>query len=178
MTITRQLMRLPASSRAGAVVALILGADCAMHLFWATTGNSWPATSFRSLSRGLLNAGFPFTPRVLFPLAAILLAATLMVLTQAGLLGGLSARLPARLPRLATIGIGAAVLIRAIAGVLWIAGIGSTTASPFYWLNLFLYTPACLVMFAGCVVLLRSATHRAGTSAGNPSPDRPARFSD
>src|SRR5262252_4135009 len=127
MTITKHLMRLPASSRAGAVVALILGADCAMHLFWATTRNSWPATSFRSLSRGLLNANFPFTPRVLFPLAAILLAATLMVLTQAGLLGGLSARLPARLPRLATTGIGAAVPTRAIAGVLWIAGIGSTT---------------------------------------------------
>ena len=164
MTITKQLMRLPAGSRPGAVVALILGADCAMHLFWATTGNSWPATSFRSLSRGLLNAGFPFTPRVLFPLAAILLAAAVMVLTQAGLPGGL-ARLPARLPRLATIGIGAAVLIRAIAGVLWIAGIGSPATSPFWWLNLFLYTPACLVMFAGCVVLLRSATHRAGTSA-------------
>jgi len=104
----------------------------------------------------LLNADFAFTPRVLYPLAAVLLAATLMVLTQSGLFPWLGARVPGWLPTLVTIGVGAAVLIRAIAGVVWIAGIDSSTATWFYRLNLFLYTPACLAMFVGCVAVLRS----------------------
>jgi 4,5:9,10-diseco-3-hydroxy-5,9,17-trioxoandrosta-1(10),2-diene-4-oate hydrolase len=127
-----------------------------LHLFWATTGSSWPATTEESLSRGLLNADFAFTPRVLYPLAAVLLAATLMVLTRSGLFPWLGARVPGWLPTLVTIGLGAAVLIRAIAGIVWIAGIDSSTATWFYRLNLFLYTPACLAMFAGSVAVLRS----------------------
>jgi hypothetical protein len=160
-------MKLPARKRAGIVVAAVLGVDCVMHIFWATTGSPWPATSGKSLSRGLLNADSAFRPGVLFPLAAILLVATLMVLMRAGVLRRFAA-VPAWLPQLVTIGTGAAVLVRAIAGVVWIAGIDASTATPFYWLNLALYTPACLVMFAASVVVLRSPAPRAGVSAGRP----------
>jgi hypothetical protein len=76
-------MKLPARKRAGIVVAAVLGVDCVMHMFWASTGSSWPATTDKGLSRGLLNADIAFTPGVLFPLAAILLVATLMVLMRA-----------------------------------------------------------------------------------------------
>lgn len=159
------MMKLPAKERAGIVVAGVLGADCVLHLFWASTGSSWPATTEKSLSRGLLNADFAFTPGILFPLAAATLSmAALMVLTRAGLLRRFTARVPAWLPQLGTMVTGAAVLIRAIAGVVWIAGIGSSAAMPFYWLNLFLYTPACLVMSVACVVVLRSSAHRVGSS--------------
>lgn len=160
-------MKLPAKERAGIIVAGVLGVDCVMHMFWATTGSSWPATTVKSLSRGLLNADFAFTPGVLFPLAAILLVATLTVLMRAGLLRRFAA-VPAWLPQLVTIGTGAAVLIRGIAGAVWIVGIDSSTATPFYWLNLFLYTPACLVVFMACVVVLRSPTHNVGVSAEGP----------
>jgi hypothetical protein len=78
------------------------------------------------------------------------------------------AAVPTWLPQLGTIGTGAAVLIRAIAGVVWILGIDASTATPFYWLNLALYTPACLVMFAACFVVLRSPAHRVGVSAEGP----------
>ena len=149
-------MKFAGSRRAGIVVGAVLGTDCALHLFWATTGSSWPASTEESLSRGLLNADFAITPRVLYPLAAVLLAATLMVLTRSGLFPWLAARVPGWLPTLVTIGVGAAVLIRAIAGIVWIAGIDSSTATWFYRLNLLLYTPACLAMFAGCVAVLRS----------------------
>ena len=160
-------MKLPAKERAGIVVAGVLGADCALHIFWASTGSSWPATTEKGLSRGLLNADFAFTPGVLFPLAAILLVATLMVLIRTGLLKRFTT-VPRWLPQLVTIGIGAAVLIRAIAGAVWILGIDSSTATPFYWLNLFLYTPACLVMFTACVVILRSPAHGVSVSAEGP----------
>lgn len=160
-------MNLPARKRGGIVVAALLGVDCVMHTFWASTGSSWPATTDKSLSRGLLNADIAFTPGVLFPLAAILLVATVMVLMRAGLLARFAA-VPTWLPQLVTIGIGAAVLVRAIAGVVWIVGIGASTTTPFYWLNLALYTPACLVMFAACFVVLRSPAHRAGVSAQGP----------
>lgn len=163
------MMKLPAKERAGIVVAGVLGADCVLHLFWASTGNSWPATTEKSLSRGLLNADFAFTPGVLFPLAATLFMAALMVLTRAGLLRPFAARLPAWLPQLGTVVTGAAVLIRAIAGVVWIAGIGSSAAMPFYWLNLFLYTPACMVMSVACVVVLRSPAHRVGSWGAGPA---------
>lgn len=160
-------MKVPAKERAGIVVAGVLGADCVLHIFWASTGNSWPATTEKGLSRGLLNADFAFTPGVLFPLAAILLVATLMVLMRADLLRRFAA-VPTWLPQLVTMGVGATVLIRAIAGAVWIIGIDASTATPFYWLNLFLYTPACLVMFTACVVVLRSPPPGAGVSAEGP----------
>jgi hypothetical protein len=161
------MMKLPARKRAGIVVAGVLGVDCVMHMFWASTGSSWPATTDKGLSRGLLNGDFSFTPGVLFPLAAILLVATLMVLIRAGLLRRFAA-VPTWLPQLVTIGTGAAVLVRAIAGVVWIASIDASTTTPFYWLNLAFYTPACLVMFAACFVLLRSPDHRVAVSAEEP----------
>lgn len=160
-------MKLPARKPAGIAVAALLGVDCMMHMFWASTGSSWPATTDKGLSRGLLNADFAFTPGVLFPLAAILLVATLMVLMRAGLLRRFAA-VPAWLPQLVTIGTGAAVLVRAIAGVVWIVGIDASTTTPFYWLNLAVYTPASLVMFAACAVVLRSPAHRVGVSAEGP----------
>jgi hypothetical protein len=160
-------MKLPARKRAGIVVAAVLGVDCVMHMFWASTGSSWPAATDKGLSRGLLNVDIAFTPGVLFPLAAILLVATLMVLMRAGLLRRF-ATVPTWLPQLVTIGTGAAALVRGIAGVVWIAGIDASTTTPFYWLNLALYTPACLVMFVACFVVLRSPAHRVDVSAEEP----------
>jgi hypothetical protein len=49
------------------------------------------------------------------------------------------------------------VLVRGLLGLVWAFGLGTDTGSPFYWLNLFLYTPVCLAMtLAVGIVLVRA----------------------
>jgi len=145
---------------AGTAVASVLGADCLMHLFWAVTGSPWPAASHRALSAGLLNAQVPFSPPVLLPLAALLLGAALLVSARAGLLGRLGRLLPTGLGTAGVLVLAAGLAVRAAAGLVWIAT--AERGTPFWWLNLFAYTPACLGLVAACAVVLRP---------GRPGPD-------
>lgn len=54
--------------------------------------------------------------------------------------------------------------LRSLAGIGWALGIGSARDTAFYWLNLTLYTPACLAMLVATVLVCRSA------QAGDPGP--------
>lgn len=84
--------------QAGILTASVLAADGLVHVYWAT-GATWPMADAASLSRVVLSAEVPFTPRVLLPLAGALFLASLLVLAQVRLLGRLgraSARTPAR----------------------------------------------------------------------------------
>ncbi|WP_139415863.1 DUF3995 domain-containing protein [Agromyces laixinhei] len=138
-----------ARRRAGTTVAAILLADAAAHVYWLT-GATWPASNVRDLSLALLGAEFPFTPRVLIPLAVALCvgAASALVLSRRS--GPRWVRIPALL---VTATVCAATGARAILGVIWIAGIGIAGNDVLFWLNLVLYTPLCLVLMVSSGLL-------------------------
>ncbi|MEU6238959.1 hypothetical protein ABZ885_38965, partial [Kitasatospora sp. NPDC047058] len=71
---------------AALVVATVLAADGLLHVYWAT-GSTWPAADAPSLSRAVLNAEVPFTPRVVLPLAAVLFSGAAVVLARGGRAG-------------------------------------------------------------------------------------------
>lgn len=137
--------------RAGTLVAAVLAVDGVAHAYWST-GLTWPAPDSRTLSLAVLGFQVPFTPGVLLPLTALLFAAALLV-------GG-RARLGRRhrigwLLQAGTVAVTAGLLVRALAGLVWACGIGVRTDTAFYWLNLFVYTPACLVLGAAAAAVAR-----------------------
>lgn len=157
---TRIPRPLPADSarRLGAAVSALLAADAALHAFWATGVTWWPASDRRGLSYALLNADVPFTPTVLLPLCALLTTGAAGVWGHARGLGG-------RATRLTTAAVAAGLTVRALVGVVWATGIGSRVDTPFYWLNLLVYTPLCLT-FGWAATRLASARSAGRTTAG------------
>lgn len=129
--------------RIGVAAAAVLTTDALAHLYWAT-GATWPADNARDLSLAVLNMEVPFTPRVLLPLAAVLLAGAWAMLTA-----------DSRYGRLAGLAVAAGTLVRGVVGVGWMLGIGADTQTPFYWLNL-VYTPVCLALFAASLAVRRA----------------------
>lgn len=115
-----------------------------VHIYWAT-GASWPATDQRSLSQAVLGGEVSFAPQVVLPLAAFHL-----VLATAALTSGRY-----RVTRLLVLGLVAGLTARAAIGVVWALGIGTDTSTPFYWLNLFVYTPACVALVLADLRLLQ-----------------------
>ncbi|MFC1432994.1 DUF3995 domain-containing protein [Streptacidiphilus sp. N1-3] len=141
-----------------AVVAGVLTVDAAIHLYWAT-GATWPARSPDSLSRAVLNLEVPFTPPTLLPVAGLLLSGSALLLARANGRGG----------RLAVLGSGAVAAgtaLRGAAGLVWATGVGADTATPFYWLNLLAYTPACLGLAPLALRVARGAPIAADEGAG------------
>jgi Protein of unknown function (DUF3995) len=106
-----------------------------VHIYWAT-GASWPATDQRSLSQAVLGGEVSFAPQVVLPSAAFHLLIATAVLTSGRY----------RVTRLVLLGLVAGLTARAAIGVVWALGIGTDTSTPFYWLNLFVYTPACVAL--------------------------------
>lgn len=113
----------------------------AAHIYWAT-GATWPATDERSLSRAVLGAEVSFAPYIVLPLAALHLLLALAVLRSDR----------SAVARLVVAGLAAGLTARALLGLAWAFGDTSTT---FYWLNLFLYTPACVALLWIDIGLLR-----------------------
>jgi hypothetical protein len=130
--------------RAGTLLAAVLAADGATHVYWST-GLTWPAADSRALSLAVLGFQVPFTPRVLLPLAALLFTAALLVGGRTGL--GRAHR-AWWLLQAGTMAVIAGLLVRALAGLVWAFGVGMRTGTTFYLLNLLVYTPACLVLAA------------------------------
>lgn len=130
------LMRDTSRRRAGIAVGTLLAVDGLAHLYWAT-GRTWPAASERGLSLAVLGAEVSFAPPVVLPLAALTLTGAGAVLAHAHGRGG-------RVTRAVTGAVAAGLAVRGAAGLGWAAGLLDSPAGPFYGLNLFLYTPACL----------------------------------
>ncbi|MFD5465161.1 DUF3995 domain-containing protein [Kitasatospora sp. NPDC127059] len=126
-------------------VGAVLAVDGLVHLYWAT-GRTWPVDGTVRLSQLVLNAQVPFTPQVLVPLAGTLLSGAALVLAQGGRLPALAARLPAVLPRWASRVVAAGLLARGAAGLVWVTGAWADPGDTFYWLNLLVYTPLCLLL--------------------------------
>lgn len=116
-------------------VAAVHGVLALVHVYWAT-GATWPAGDQRSLSEAVLGQEVSFAPEVVLPLAALHL-----VLGAAVLASGRY-----RVAKLVLGGLVVGLAVRAVAGLVWVLGIGADSGTAFYWLNLVVYTPACLVL--------------------------------
>jgi pimeloyl-ACP methyl ester carboxylesterase len=127
------------------VVAGFHGVLAGLHVYWAT-GATWPAVDQRSLSLAVLNGEVSFAPQVVLPLAALHLLVAGVVLAAGR----------SRLARLVVGLLGLAVAGRAALGVVWCFGVGAATNTAFYWLNLLVYTPACVLLVAGDLRMVRA----------------------
>jgi pimeloyl-ACP methyl ester carboxylesterase len=125
--------------RRAAMVAAVLAVDGVLHVYWST-GLTWPAGDARSLSYAVLGGQAPFTPMVVLPLAVALFAGAATVYGCVRLRGRRWGPVLAAACLLVAVGF----LLRALAGLVWVAGVGIEMGSAFYWLNLFGYTPLCL----------------------------------
>ncbi|MFE3453835.1 hypothetical protein ACFXJ8_33410 [Nonomuraea sp. NPDC059194] len=138
------------TTRLGAIVAAILVVDAMAHLYWLIT----PASDPRALSMAVLNVEVPFTPRVLLPLILLLTTAATAIVAVSRRRGGWPAKAVA-------LALGAGLLVRGELGLAWALGLGTDTGTPFYWLNLLLYTPVCLIT-ASAVGLILARTQKPG----------------
>jgi len=127
------------------VVAAFHGLLAGLHVYWAT-GATWPAGDQRSLSLAVIGGEVSFAPRVVLPLAALHL-----------LIAGVILRVDrSRFSRLAVGLLSLAVAGRATLGLVWCFGVGVDTSTAFYWLNLLVYTPACVLLVIGDLHLVRA----------------------
>jgi pimeloyl-ACP methyl ester carboxylesterase len=126
------------------VIAGVHGLLALVHVYWAT-GATWPAVDQRALSIAVLGGEVSFAPRVVLPLAALHLLLAAAVLTSGRY----------RISRAALGALIAGLSARAAIGVVWAFGAGTDTGTAFYWLNLFLYTPACLALVIADLRLLQ-----------------------
>lgn len=129
-----------------AFVAAVLLLDAFLHLSWLVR----PAADPRALSLATLNFDTPFTARILVPLVVVLTVAARSVVAVSRGRGG-------RLAKAVALALGGGLLARAELGLAWAFGLGTDTGTPFYWLNLLLYTPLCVALaFATGAVLMRA----------------------
>ena len=124
----------------------------ALHIYWVT-GATWPAPDERSLSRAVLGVQVSFAPQVVLPLAVLHLLLAFAVLR--------SDRSAAA--RAVVAGLAAGLAARAALGLVWIF---TSAGTAFFWLNLLLYTPACIALCAADVRLLRMRWLKAAVVAG------------
>ena len=139
---------------AGILIAVVLATDGLFHAYWAT-GRIWPAPNQLALVQLVLNSNkkHAFRPAILVPLAIILFIATLMVLARVHLLGLVGQIVPASLLQLGILILAAGFLLRGLAGVVWVLGLGADRRTLFYRVNLMLYTPVCLLLFAAALTV-------------------------
>ncbi|GHO46288.1 DUF3995 domain-containing protein [Ktedonospora formicarum] len=137
---------------AGILIAAALITDGFTHLYWAT-GNVWPAHNDRSLSLAVLNMVVSFGPLVTLPLAMLLFAGAAIALARIDCLGRVGELIPEWVLQMGTLAMAVGLLLRGLAGIVWILGIGADTSTTFYWLNLLAYTPACLALAVAAALL-------------------------
>jgi hypothetical protein len=127
---------------------IVAGVHCLLavvHVYWAT-GATWPAADQRSLSLAVLGGEVSFAPQVVLPLAVLHLLIALAVLRADR----------SRAARAVVTLVAAGLAARAALGLVWAFGVGTDSSTAFYWLNLFVYTPACVALLAMDVRLLQS----------------------
>ncbi len=142
---------------AGILIALVLAGDSLLHVYWAK-GHIWPAPDQLSLSQAVLNSNKTrlFKPVILVPLACLLFLGALTVLARIHRLGMLGQLIPDLFLQLGIWVIAAGFLLLGLVGIVRAFGLLEAKSKLFYKLNLMVYTPLCLVLFAAAVVVARS----------------------
>lgn len=137
---------------AGILLAVVLVADGLLHVYWAT-GQIWPARDRLSLAQAVLNINKTrsFRPSVLIIIACLLFCGALIALARIHLLGMLGQLIPDLLLQLGILTVATGLLLRGLAGIVWILRLAASKSELFYKLNLIVYTPACLALFAAAV---------------------------
>jgi hypothetical protein len=135
---------------AGVLIAVVLFLDGLLHIYWAT-GHIWPARNPKALSLAVLNIDISFATPGVFALACALLLGACVVLARVHALGGPGRLIPALLLQLGILAIAIGLLLRGLAGIVWILRPKISRSKLFYKLNLLAYTPVCLLLFAAAV---------------------------
>lgn len=141
---------------AGLLVAAVLAVDGLLHAYWAT-GHIWPARDPKTLSLAVLNFDISFATPGVFALACALVLGSFTVLARVHALGVLGQFIPAPLLQLGLLVIAAGLLLRGLAGIVWMLGLIAAKSKLFYQLNLILYTPVCLLLFAAAMLVAFSS---------------------
>src|SRR5690348_3461815 len=129
---------------AGILVAAVLILDGLLHAYWAT-GRLWPARDRLSLAQAVLNIDRTrsFKPVFLVPLACLLFCGALILLAQVHSLGVPEQFIPGPLLQLGILAIAIGLLLRGLAGIVWVLRLAASKSELFYKLNLIIYTPLC-----------------------------------
>jgi hypothetical protein len=140
---------------AAIVAAVMFVSIAAVHAYWAM-GGLWPGTDTDSLHRMVVGGApgrFSPGPAATWIVAALLLGAALTVLGGAGLVP-----LPVPRPWLRTAAlVGAAVLlIRGLQGFVDTRMRPDTAGGPFARLNVWIYSPLCLVLSVCTALAVRA----------------------
>lgn len=142
---------------AGIFIALVLVGDSLLHVYWAK-GHIWPAPDQLSLSQAVLNSNKTrlFKPATLVPLACLLLLGALTVLARIHRLGMPGQLIPDWLLQLGIWLIAAGFLLLGLVGIIRAFGLLEAKSRLFYKLNLIVYTPLSMVLFAAAIIVARS----------------------
>lgn len=135
---------------AGVLIAVVLFVDGLLHIYWAT-GHIWPARNPKTLSLAVLNIDISFATPGVFALACALLLGACVVLARVHVLGEPGQLIPASLLQLGILAIASGLLLRGLAGIVWILRPTISRSELFYKLNLLVYTPVCLLLFAAAI---------------------------
>ena len=137
---------------AAILIAAVLATDGLLHAYWAT-GRIWPAPNRLALIQLILNSNKTrlLKPMILVPLAGMLFLGALTVLARVHSLGTLGQFIPGPLLQLGILVVAAGLLLRGLAGIVWALGLVASKSKLFYTLNLMVYTPVCLLLFAAAV---------------------------
>ena len=147
-------MRERTKQHAGLLVAVVLAADGALHLYWAA-GGRWPAKNADELPQIILDTDKPvFTPSILVPLASALFLGALTLTARVQRLGRIGRLIPFWTLQFGTLLISAGLLTRGVSGVS--KALTGERGTRFYRLNLTFYTPVCLVLFGVTLLAARS----------------------
>ncbi len=139
---------------AGILIAVVLAVDSLLHVYWAA-GRIWPAPDQLTLCQAVLNSNKTrlFKPVVLIPLACMLFFGALLVLARVQRLGLLGQLIPDLFLQWGIWVITAGFLLLGLTGILRALGLIKAKSKLYYKLNLMVYTPACLILFAAAAAV-------------------------
>lgn len=157
-------------ARGGSLMAAILAMDAALHAYWAA-GGVWPAHDSRAFMEAILNVNKPVRPLAVAPLACLLALGAAMAQARVGRLGWIGRLAPAWLLQTAVLTIAAGAFARAVAGIVWMSQSG--VSPTFARLNLWFWTPSCILPCAAAILASRAGlpSARVQDPTGDRSPD-------